>query len=159
MGVLRWPGDETACVFGRSGRLPAAAKREGDSATPIGVWPLREIFYRPDRVSPPRSGVPVTAITSTMGWCDDPASPFYNRQVRLPFAASHESLWRADGLYDLIVVLGYNDDPPLPALGSAIFLHCAAPSFTPTEGCVAVACDALLKIIAAVRPGDALTIS
>ena len=158
-GVLRWPGGESTCAFGRSGLIAAAAKREGDGATPIGAWVLRELFYRPDRLARPQCVLPVTAITPDMGWCDDPAHPLYNQRVPLPFAASHERLWREDGLYDLILPLGYNDAPVVSGLGSAIFLHCAAPSLTPTEGCVALPRDGLLSLIATIRPGDALQIS
>jgi L,D-peptidoglycan transpeptidase YkuD (ErfK/YbiS/YcfS/YnhG family) len=158
-GVLRWSGGESACAFGRRGLIEAAAKREGDGATPVGAWVMREVFYRPDRLARPRCILPVTALTLDMGWCDDPAHPFYNRRVPLPFAAGHETLWRADGLYDLILPLGYNDAPAVSGLGSAIFLHCAAPALTPTEGCLALPRDALLAVIAAIRPHDALRIS
>jgi len=44
-------------------------------------------------------------------------------------------------------VLGHNDDPPVPGLGSAIFLHCAAPDYAPTEGCVAIARDELVDLL------------
>ena len=84
-----------------------------------------------------------------MGWCDDPAHPDYNRQVRLPFAASNEALWREDEVYDLIIVLGHNDNPPVPGRGSAIFMHVARPDYAPTEGCVALAPENLLEVLAA----------
>ena len=94
-----------------------------------------------------------------MGWCDDPAHPDYNRQVVLPFAASHEELWREDQIYDLVVVLGYNDDPVIPGKGSAIFLHLAREDFSPTEGCVACARTDLLDLLRTAKPGDALRIA
>ncbi len=53
-------------------------------------------------------------------------------------------LWRADHVYDLIVPLGYNDDPVVPGKGSAIFMHVAKPDYAPTEGCVALALPDLL---------------
>lgn len=31
-----------------------------------------------------------------------------------------------DGLYDVSVLLGFNDAPPVPRRGSAIYLHCTA---------------------------------
>ena len=73
----------------------------------------------------------------------DPADPRYNAAVTLPYPASHEELWRADGLYDVIVVIGYNTGPPVPGRARAIFLHCAAPDFAGTEGCIAIAREAL----------------
>ncbi len=57
----------------------------------------------------------------------------------IPTPASAERLWRDDGLYDLVVVLGHNDDPVVPGRGSAIFLHLARPDYAPTEGCAALA--------------------
>src|SRR6185312_8513924 len=82
------------------------------------------------------------------GWCDDPADTVYNRPVHLPYRARAERLWREDGIYDLIVPLGYNDAPAVPGLGSAIFLHVARPDFGPTEGCVALARADLLALLA-----------
>src|SRR3546814_5636749 len=91
---------------------------------------------------------------------DLPADPLhYNRLVRLPFAASHERMWRDDGLYDLVVEIGYNDMPPVPGLGSAIFLHLARPDWGPTDGCVALARDDLLAVLAASGPERAIDIA
>jgi len=49
----------------------------------------------------------------------------------------------------VIAVLGYNDDPPRPGAGSAIFLHVARAGFEPTEGCVALALADLLPVLGA----------
>jgi L,D-peptidoglycan transpeptidase YkuD (ErfK/YbiS/YcfS/YnhG family) len=137
-------------AVGRSGiRLD---KREGDGATPAGVWPLREVFYRPDRLARPMTGLPVRPLAPHDGWCDQPGDARYNRLVRLPYPASAERLWRGDNLYDLIVVVGYNDAPAVPGKGSAIFLHCARGNFAPTEGCIAFARNDLLAILRAVDP-------
>ena len=50
-------------------------------------------------------------------------------------AASHEEMWRKDDLYDIVVVLGHNDDPIVPGNGSAVFLHVASAGYGPTAGC------------------------
>lgn len=161
LGELSWrsaDGKRTVpCALGRSG--PAVQKREGDGATPIGRFPLRRVLYRADRVTLPDLSLPVSVIAPGDGWCDDPTSPDYNRQVQLPIAAGHEHLWRLDSLYDIIVVLGHNDDPPIAGAGSAIFLHVASADYRPTEGCVAVARDDLTALLASCRPGDALITS
>jgi L,D-peptidoglycan transpeptidase YkuD (ErfK/YbiS/YcfS/YnhG family) len=92
-------------------------------------------------------------------WCDAPDDPAYNRPVTLPYPASAERLWRDDGVYDLIVVLGHNDDPVIAGAGSAIFLHLARPDYAPTQGCVALAAGDLEALLRVARPGDVLVIS
>jgi len=125
------------CALGRSGIK--REKREGDGATPQGVWPLREVIYRADRLSRPKTALPVRAMRRHDGWCDAPGDARYNRHVTLPYPASAEVLWRVDHLYDLVVVVGYNDAPVVSGAGSAIFLHVARPRYSPTVGCVAFA--------------------
>ena len=149
---VRLPDGRTfPCAIGRGG---AGAKRgEGDGITPVGRWPVRRVLYRPDRLDPPATALPVAAIAPDDGWCDDPQDPAnYNRPVKKPYAGSHEDLWRDDRLYDLIVVLGFNDDPPVAGGGSAIFLHVARPGFEPTAGCVALAPEALALVVRALEP-------
>jgi L,D-peptidoglycan transpeptidase YkuD (ErfK/YbiS/YcfS/YnhG family) len=145
------------CALGRGGRR--LDKREGDGATPIGAWTLRRLLYRADRLSPPPTALPVTVICPGDGWCDAPDDSRYNLPVALPYPASAESLWRDDGVYDLIVPLGYNDAPVTPGLGSAIFLHVARPGFPPTEGCVALDRADLLAYLALARPGDRVIVT
>lgn len=153
---LTWPAGRVRCALGRTGLV--VDKREGDGATPAGVFPLRRVLYRPDRVAAPETGLPVRPITADDGWCDDPGDPAYNRLVRLPYPGRHERLWRDDGLYDLVAVIGHNDDPVVPGRGSAIFLHVAKPDHAPTEGCVALALDDLRRLLADCRPGDEIAI-
>ena len=124
-------------------------KQEGDGATPVGLLPLRRVLYRLDRLPPPDCAVPIEPIAETDGWCDDPTHRDYNRMVRLPHEARCEELWRQDGLYDVVGVLGWNDAPVVKGRGSAIFLHVARPDYAPTEGCVALALPDLLRMLAA----------
>ena len=147
-GILQWRGRRFACAIG-AGSV-RSNKREGDGATPTGRFRLRRVLYRPDRVAPPRTALPIAPLGPQDGWCDDPGHPLYNQPLRLPHEASHEELWRADHVYDLIVILGHNDAPAVPGLGSAVFLHVAQPDYAPTAGCVAVAAGDLLTILAGV---------
>ena len=147
IGRVFWGEQTFTCALGKGGAVPAAEKREGDGATPLGIWPLRRVFYRPDRLGPPVCNLPVTALKPEDGWCDDPKDAAYNRPVALPYPASHEQLWREDHVYDLIVELGHNDDPVVPHLGSAVFMHVAKPDYAPTEGCVALHLDDLLALL------------
>jgi L,D-peptidoglycan transpeptidase YkuD (ErfK/YbiS/YcfS/YnhG family) len=151
-------GRAARCALGRGGVTPAADKREGDGKSPLGAWPIRRVLYRPDRGPAPATALPVQPIAPDDGWCDAPDDPAYNRPVKRPYPASSEAMWRDDGLYDLVVVLGHNDDPPVPGAGSAIFLHLAKPAYAPTEGCVALARPDLEALLALARPGDAIAV-
>ena len=146
-GVFTGPGLQTHCALGKGGVRLAAAKREGDGASPIGAWPVRRVYFRPDRVDPPKSKFETIPICPWDGWCDDPDHPLYNQPVALPFEGSHEKLWRVDHVYDVIVELGYNDDPIVPGRGSAIFMHVAKQDYEPTEGCVALKLEDLLTVL------------
>ena len=157
-GILRWPGGQARCALGKSGVVTPEAKHEGDGATPIGAWPMRQVFWRADRLERPATGLPIDALIPEAGWCDDPASPLYNFPIAQPFPLRHEKLWREDGVYDVIVVLGYNDNPPIAGKGSAIFLHVARAGYSPTEGCIACAREDLLALLKAAKIGDALEI-
>ncbi|MBK1696901.1 L,D-transpeptidase family protein [Rhodovibrio salinarum] len=150
-------GRAFACAVGRGG---VGTKRgEGDGMTPVGRWPVRRVLYRPDRIAPPSTSLPISAIDPTDGWCDDPNDPaHYNRPVTKPYPGSHEDMWRDDPLYDLLVILGFNDDPPVAGAGSAIFLHVARPGLAPTEGCVALPREALHIVISALTPASRLDI-
>ena len=156
-GWAEWNGRRLRCAVGRSGI--AADKREGDGATPAGSFAMRMLLFRPDRVKPtPLTKLPLRGLRPEDGWCDDPSDALYNRPVKLPFRARAEMLWLEAPIYDLIVPLGYNDDPPQPGRGSAIFLHVARPDFSPTDGCVVLDRDALLALVAEADRSSRVTI-
>jgi L,D-peptidoglycan transpeptidase YkuD (ErfK/YbiS/YcfS/YnhG family) len=155
-GRLTWPGGSARAACGRGG--VRADKREGDGASPEGTYKLVRAYYRADRIVPPASRLALTALCPEHGWVDDPGDPLYNRPVLLPYPARHERMWREDGLYDLVVVIGYNTDPPVTGRGSAIFLHVARPDFAPTEGCIAVERDVLAESLALIGPGSTIAI-
>jgi L,D-peptidoglycan transpeptidase YkuD (ErfK/YbiS/YcfS/YnhG family) len=158
-GFIDIAGRRAPCALGKGGVKPAAEKREGDGASPAGAWPIRRVLYRPDKGAAPESAFPTAPIERDDGWCDAPGDPAYNRPVKLPYPASAEHMWRDDGVYDVVVVLGHNDDPPVPQMGSCIFLHLNRPGFTPTEGCVAVTREDLEALLRAAKPGDAVEIA
>lgn len=131
-------------------------KREGDGVSPVGCWPIRKVLYRADKLTAPVSVFETAIIDRQDGWCDAPDHPQYNRPVRLPFAASHEEMWRKDDLYDIVVVLGQNDDPVVPYGGSAVFLHIASEGYGSTAGCAALTREDLLEFLAMAKPGTSL---
>jgi L,D-peptidoglycan transpeptidase YkuD (ErfK/YbiS/YcfS/YnhG family) len=155
-GYVAYEGLRFRCALGKGG--VRVQKQEGDGATPAGLWPVRRLLYRPDRGAAPFSAYPTLQLTAQDGWCDDPNHADYNHFVALPHPARCEQLWRDDGVYDVILPLGYNDDPVIKGRGSAIFLHVAHDDFRPTEGCVALRKGDLLTLLAALPAGASLAI-
>lgn len=151
-------GTIVKAALGRGGRKLDAEKTEGDEATPIGTYPIRRVLYRADRLDAPITQLPVAPLAENDGWCDAVDDPLYNQHVTHPYPASAEHMWRADELYDVVVILGHNDDPVVANKGSAIFWHCARADYRPTLGCVALARADILKALAQAVPGDTLTI-
>ena len=156
LGWAFFGGRRWRCALGAGG--VREDKVEGDAATPAGEYPLRHIYFRNDRLVLPKVRLPARPIGEHDGWCDDPRSPAYNRLVRIPNEWSHEKMWREDGLYDVLVVVGYNDDPPEGEWGSAVFLHIAREDMSPTQGCVAFARDDLLELVPLLAPGTRVNV-
>jgi L,D-peptidoglycan transpeptidase YkuD (ErfK/YbiS/YcfS/YnhG family) len=157
-GTAWWAGRRMRCAVGRGGVVSARDKREGDGATPAGHWQMREVLFRADRLGEIVTPLACRELAPNDGWCDDPTDPAYNRPVHLPYRAHCEQLWLADHVYDVIVPLGYNDDPVIAGHGSAIFLHVARPHFTPTAGCVALALSNLLTVLREAVPDSVVRV-
>ncbi len=156
LGSLTFKGQTYQCTLGATGLT--GDKREGDMKTPVGSFPLKECWYRADKMDAPVTDLPLRIIEKDDGWCDDVKSDSYNRPVKLPFEPSHEELWREDDKYDIIVTLGYNDNPFKPGKGSAIFFHVAAPDFSPTQGCVGLTKQNLLEVLTSAKPNTLMCI-
>jgi L,D-peptidoglycan transpeptidase YkuD (ErfK/YbiS/YcfS/YnhG family) len=150
-GNLDWP-----CLLGRTGRRHR--KREGDDASPVGIWGLEELFYRSDRWPRPRTALKVRPISRSLGWCDATGNRSYNRLVTLPFVAGHEPLWREDVAYDHLVVLSHNRRPRIQGGGSAIFLHVARPGAGHTAGCIALRPRHMAGLLGRIGRGTRLVI-
>jgi L,D-peptidoglycan transpeptidase YkuD (ErfK/YbiS/YcfS/YnhG family) len=138
--VAHFEGQSYPCVVGKTGVIAADDKREGDSKTPLGRWPLVAGFYRPDTAR--ALGVCQQELDDGMGWCDAPGDALYNQMCEAGYAASHEQMWREDSAYDYVGVMDYNLDGAVAedgkGRGSAIFLHVWREGATHTEGCVAL---------------------
>ncbi len=138
-------------VLGRSGVAAFEGKREGDGMTPRGVFALGPVF---GYAAAADTRMPYRQATANDAWVDDPASPRYNQWVAgIPSQESHEKMRRADGLYQLGVVVGYNTEPVRAGRGSAIFLHVWQGQGQPTSGCVAMNLSELERIVAWLDPG------
>jgi L,D-peptidoglycan transpeptidase YkuD (ErfK/YbiS/YcfS/YnhG family) len=157
-GRLKAGEEEFRCALGKNGVVFEEEKKEGDKATPAGTYPLRKVFYRPDKFFILDTDLPAEEIGEDSGWCDDPKDPKYNRFVKLPYGASAERLWRGDDLYDIVVVIGFNDEPVEPGKGSAIFLHLAREGYAPTDGCIALSANDLIHILPMLSPASKIII-
>jgi L,D-peptidoglycan transpeptidase YkuD (ErfK/YbiS/YcfS/YnhG family) len=133
------------CAIGENG--VAENKIEGDGKTPIGCFEIRKVLFRKDRIEKPQTELLIEEIQENDGWCDDINDKNYNQQTKLPYNSSHEKLWRDDEVYDIVVVLGFNDNPIVPGKGSAVFIHIARENYSPTDGCIAFKKEDLLEIL------------
>jgi len=156
---IKFDGQTYSCRVGRDGAVPAEHGREGDFKTPLGTYKLRYGFYRKARLPKPPGRLPFWPLRSDDGWCDAPKDAAYNQPVRLPYPASAESLIRDDPAYDIIIVLGHNDSPPIAGKGSAIFLHVTRIDDIQTAGCVALNPDVMARFLPKLSQGDEITIA
>ena len=133
-------------------------KNEGDRATPRGTYALKSVFYRKDRVKRFKCKIKTISIKKNMGWCDDPRSNRYNKLIKYPFKYKSEKLFRADNIYDIILVLNFNMNPIKKYKGSAIFIHVAKRKFSPTKGCVALEKKELRKLLKTLKKNSKIKI-
>jgi L,D-peptidoglycan transpeptidase YkuD (ErfK/YbiS/YcfS/YnhG family) len=155
-GILKLGELRFACSIGRSGT--SHLKREGDGASPRGNWQLRRLFYRADRLPPPRSGLRPLPLRADQGWCETVGDRNYNRLVKIPYATAHETMQRPDNLYDIVIETSHNERPRVQGHGSAVFFHLRRPDGGPTAGCIAVSLRDMRIILQHVRPGTRLSI-
>ena len=144
-------------ALGRTGIR--ANKREGDGATPRGIFVLRRLWWRADRMARPRTGLPARRIRRSDGWCEDPRDRRYNMPVQVPKQSTADRLWRADALYDLIIEISHNTRPRIAGRGSAVFVHIARPKFAPTAGCVAARAKDLQRLVERLGPRTRIDIA
>lgn len=156
-GLLRFRTHHTRCALGGAGLT--ATKQEGDRKTPIGRFPLRRVWWRPDRYQLRETRLPTRMISQKCGWSDDVSADDYNLPIYRPYRPSHERLWRHDRLYDVFIELGVNDAPPQKGGGSAIFLHLEKNNFQPTLGCIAVSRTSMDFVLSHARLNTHIRIS
>ena len=143
-GYLKYKNFKLRCSLGKAGIKNK--KQEGDNITPKGTYRAIKIFYRPDKINLIKTHLRKIKIKKNMGWCDDPSSNLYNKQIKLPSIYRHEKLYRKDNLYNIIIVLNYNMNPIVKGKGSGIFIHITK-NYKPTRGCIALKEIDLIKIL------------
>ena len=135
-GILKISKYTFKCFLGKKGL--SNNKKEGDFKTPKGKFLLRYVMYRSDRVKKPITILPTYIIKKNHICCDDPENPNYNKIFESISLESHEKLWRKDTLYDILIVIGHNDNPIIKNNGSAIFVHLSKKNTYSTEGCISI---------------------
>ncbi len=142
---LTYKDYKVKCAIGKRGI--GKKRREGDLITPKGLFKIKKVYFRRDKVRGLETKFSMKAITKNMGWCNDPKSNKYNQLIKYPFAFNAEKLYRNDNIYDIVIVLNFNSRPVKKNKGSAIFLHVAKRKYKPTEGCVAIKKNELKKLL------------
>jgi len=148
-GYLKYKNFKFRCSLGKAGVKKKI--KEGDNITPKGTFRLLKVFYRSDKIKKIKTLLKKIKIKKNFGWCDDPNSNFYNKLIKLPFGGSYEKLYRADNIYDILIVLNYNTNPIIKNKGSAIFIHVAKKNFSNTAGCIGLAKEDLLILLANIK--------
>jgi L,D-peptidoglycan transpeptidase YkuD (ErfK/YbiS/YcfS/YnhG family) len=153
---LKYKNLKFRCSLGKAGIRKK--KKEGDNITPRGIFKISSIYYRQDRIKKISTQLKKIKITKNIGWCDDPTSNFYNREIKLPNKFSHEKFYRKDNLYDIIGILNYNTNPIIKNKGSAIFIHIANNNYEPTAGCVGIKKSNLIKLLSIIKKNNKIKI-
>jgi len=155
-GYLKYKNYKFRCAIGKAG--VGKKKFEGDGVTPKGTYKIIQIYYRKDRIKKIKSKMKIVEINKNMGWCDDSKSKKYNQLIKLPSKYGYEKFYRADNLYDLILVLNYNIKPIIKNKGSAIFIHLAKRNYSATKGCIGLSKRNLLKILSIINKNTKIKI-
>ena len=142
---LLYKGYKLKCSIGKSGLT--SSKKEGDLATPKGLFKLGLLYYRKDRIKLGKCLIKKKIIKKSMGWCNDIRSKKYNKEISFPFKYRAEKLYRKDNIYNIFINIKYNHSPVIKGKGSAIFLHLCKKKYKATSGCVAIEKKDFLKII------------
>ena len=134
------------CCIGQKGIT--SFKIEGDFSTPRGLFSLKKLYFRKDRVGIPNCRINKKIIKKDMAWCDDPNHKKYNEEIKIYSKNNRENLYRNDFKYDYIITINHNYKKH-PNEGSAIFLHLTK-NYQSTAGCIALKkkdFEILLKLI------------
>ena len=154
---LIYKGYKLKCSIGKSGIRHF--KKEGDLATPKGVFKLGLLYYRKDRNKSLKSKINKRVIKKNMGWCNYSNSKKYNQEIYFPFKYGAEKLYRKDKIYDIFINIKYNHSPIVKGKGSAIFLHLTNKKYKPTKGCIAILKNDFLKILPFINKNTKISIS
>ena len=144
------------CHIGKNGIRKK--NREGDMITPKGIYKMKEVYFRYDRLGTIKSKIPKKKIHKNSIWITDPKNQKYNLPSNKPCKYLHEKLSRNDNLYDIVITTTFNTQPTKKFKGSAIFIHCSNKKTKFTEGCIALKKQDLITILKFITPASLLVI-
>ncbi len=133
------------CKVGKNG--VGKKVREGDLITPKGVFSLKKVLFRADKIQRPKTSLKIIKIQKFDFWCSDPRSLNYNKLVKKNQKFKCEKMYRDDSLYDLVIEISFNTKFVRKYKGSAIFIHCYEQKNNFTEGCISLEKNDLLSIL------------
>ncbi len=134
------------CCIGKKGLN--SNKKEGDYSSPKGLFSLKRLYFRKDRVGIPKCKIKKKIIRKNMAWCDDSNHKKYNEEIKTYNKKLKENLFRDDNKYDYLISISHNEEK-IPNKGSAVFIH-LTDNYQPTAGCIALKkkdFEILLKLI------------
>ena len=125
-------------------------KKEGDGKAPQGIFSLTEVFGYAEKPTKTWK-MPYLNATKLTLCIDDIDDVNYGKIIdtqKTPSTdKSHETLRRADNLYQFGIVVDYNYTKPEKGAGSCIFIHLKTADDQPTSGCTAMSRADLLTVI------------
>ena len=144
------------CSIGKN--LISSKKKEGDLCTPKGIFSIKQLFYRVDKIKKIETSIQTIKIKKNMGWCNDPKHKKYNSLINNKKNIKHEKLYRTDRKYDLLLTIDYNLKKPIPYKGSAIFIHLTK-NYKPTAGCIALKKNDMLVLLKLLKKNSKIKIT
>ena len=122
------------CCVGKNGLN--SYKKEGDNSTPKGLFYLKKLYFRRDRVNIPTCKLKKRIIKKDMAWCDNSDHKKYNEEIKTYKKNLKENLYRTDHKYDYLISISHNEKK-IPQKGSAVFIH-LTDNYKTTAGCIAL---------------------
>jgi L,D-peptidoglycan transpeptidase YkuD (ErfK/YbiS/YcfS/YnhG family) len=161
-------GNPAACVLGRNGLgvgrgltspMAGPAKRQGDSRTPAGLFPLPETFgyATPEEASAGGVRLPYVVVTDRTSCVTDPGSALFGHVVgagQRPAGVSlrQDRMVRDDGANVWGVVIGHNRDQVDPEAGTCLFVNVRPAEGPPTGGSIGCVKDVAATLVAWLDP-------
>ncbi|MEU9737342.1 L,D-transpeptidase family protein [Streptomyces sp. NPDC048002] len=144
----RWVKSGSAPArFGANGLVEGAARRQGTSTTPTGLYRLPYAFGI--EAAPRGTAYEYRPVRQDSWWCQDNDSRSYNRWTEPRAvdcrAAESEHLITYTAQYAHALVIGFNYDRPVRGRGAGIFLHVNGSGAT--AGCVSVPAGDMRRIL------------